>query len=80
MMTFDLEKYLIERLASLQEEAEQKKVVPAYTTKDELFKAINKDVRAVLNKLFQEKKIRVHKTVHAPIKDFVELVKDSDNE
>ena len=44
-------------------------------TRGELFGAIDKDVKAVLNKMFQEKKIKVHKTIHAPIRDFVELVK-----
>jgi len=76
-MTSDFEKYLYEKLDSLQtEKAERlKNVEPHYVTKKELFDAIESDKKAILNKWFKEGKIKVHKTVHAPIHDFVELVK-----
>lgn len=77
-MIDDLEKYLYEKLEAMQtEKAERlKNVEPHMVTKAEFFAAVDKDVRAVLNNLFHEKKIKVHKTIHAPIHDFVELVKE----
>ena len=67
--------YLYSRLEQMQEEKAKSTHVPNMVTRGELFGAIDKDVKAVLNKMFQEKKIKVHKTIHAPIRDFVELVK-----
>ena len=73
----DLEKYIYEKLAEMQtEKAERlKNVEPHMVTKKELFDAIEADKKAILNKWFREGKIKVHKTIHAPIHDFVELVK-----
>lgn len=73
----DLEKYLYAKLDAMQtEKAERlKNVEPNYVTKKELFDAIEADKKAILNKWFKEGKIKVHKTIHAPIHDFVELVK-----
>ena len=77
----DLEKYIVAKLQEMQtEKAERlKNVEPNWVTKSELFEAIEKDKRAALNKLFNEKKIKVHKTIHAPIMDFVEYVGDKEN-
>lgn len=74
----DLEKYLYAKLDALQtEKAERlKNVEPNWLTKKEFFDAIEADKKAILNKWFKEGKIRVHKTIHAPIHDFVELVKE----
>ena len=75
-MINNLEKYIDTKLQAMQsEKAERlKDVEPKWITKAELFSAIDKDVKAVLNKLFHEKKIRVHKTIHAPIQDYVEYL------
>lgn len=72
----DLEKYLYAKLDALQtEKAERlKNVEPNYVTKKELFDAIEADKKAILNKWFKEGKIRVHKTIHSSIYDFVELI------
>lgn len=68
--------YLYSRLEQMQEEKAKSTHVPNMVTRGELFAAIDKDVKAVLNKMFQEKKIKVHKTIHAATQDFVELVKE----
>lgn len=77
-MISDLEKYLYAKLDAMQtEKAERlKNVEPNWLTKKEFFDAIEADKKAILNKWFKEGKIRVHKTIHAPIHDFVELVKE----
>ena len=77
-MISDFEKYIYEKLDALQtEKAERlKNVEPNFVTKRELFDAIEADKKAILNKWFREGKIKVHKTIHAPINDFVELVKE----
>jgi hypothetical protein len=74
----DLEKYLYAKLDALQnEKAERlKNVEPNWLTKKEFFDAIEADKKAILNKWFREGKIRVHKTIHAQIHDYVELVKE----
>lgn len=79
-MISDFEKYLYEKLDAMQtEKAERlKNVEPNYVTKKELFDAIEADKKAILNKWFKEGKIKVHKTIHAPIHDFVELVKEEE--
>jgi hypothetical protein len=71
-----LEKYLYAKLDAMQtEKAERlKNVEPNWVTKTELFAAIEADKKAILNKWFKEGKIRVHKTIHSSIYDFVELV------
>jgi hypothetical protein len=68
--------YLVGKLKALQEEKAGSSTYPNMVTKAELFKAIDKDIKAVLNQMFREKKIKVHKTIHAPLNDFVELVKE----
>lgn len=77
-MISDFEKYLYEKLSEMQEtKAEEKSdVFPNMVTKKELFDAIEADKKAILNKWFKEGKIKVHKTIHAPIHDYVELVKE----
>lgn len=77
-MISELEKYLYAKLDALQtEKAERlKNVEPNWVTKKEFFDAIESDKKAILNKWFREGKIKVHKTIHAPIHDFVELVKE----
>ena len=77
-MISELEKYLYEKLDAMQiEKAERlKNVEPHMVTKHELFDAIEADKKAILNKWFREGKIKVHKTIHAPIHDYVELVKE----
>ena len=72
----NLEQYIYAKLDAMQTEKAKSTHVPNMVTRGELFAAIDKDVKAVLNKMFQEKKIKVHKTIHAPIQDFVELIKE----
>ena len=74
----DLEKYLYTKLDAMQtEKAERlKNVEPNMITKSEFFSAVDKDIRAIMNKLFHEKRIKVHKTIHADIHDYIELVKE----
>ena len=77
-MVEDLEKYLYAKLDAMQtEKAERlKNVEPHMITKSEFFSAVDKDIRAIMNKLFHEKRIKVHKTIHADIHDYIELVKE----
>jgi hypothetical protein len=77
-MISELEKYLYAKLDEMQtEKAERlKNVMPNWITKKEFFDAIEADKKAILNKWFKEGKIRVHKTIHAPIHDYVELEKE----
>ena len=79
-MISELEKYLYAKLDAMQTEkaALLKNVEPNYVTKKEFFDAIEADKKAILNKWFKEGKIKVHKTIHAPIHDFVELVKEEE--
>lgn len=72
--------YLMQKLEDMQtEKAERlKNVEPHMVTKKELFDAIESDKKAILNKWFKEGKIKVHKTIHAPIHDYVELVKEEE--
>lgn len=76
----DLEKYLFAKLEAMQtEKAERmKNVEPSFVTKREFFDAIEADKKAILNKWFKEGKIKVHKTIHAPIHDYVELIKEEE--
>ena len=77
-MISDLEKYLYAKLDAMQtEKAERlKNVEPHYVTKKEIYDAIIVDAKSILNKMFHENKVKVHKTIHAPIHDYVELVKE----
>lgn len=72
-----LEKYITAKLDAMQSEKASSKVEPKFVTKGELLEAISKDTRKVLNKMFVEKKIKVHPTKDAPINDFVELIKEN---
>ena len=76
----ELEKYLYAKLDAMQtEKAERlKNVEPHMITKSEFFSADDKDIRAIMNKLFHEKRIKVHKTIHSDIHDYIELVKNAD--
>lgn len=71
-----LEKYIYDKLDAMQTEKSTQKVEPCLVTKAELFGAIDKDIRKTLNKMFLAKQIKVHKTVHAPAQDYVELIKE----
>lgn len=61
---------------AMQTEKANSNVVPKFVTKGELLGAISKDARKALNKMYVEKKIKVHPTKDAPINDFVELIKE----
>ena len=76
----DLEKYIEAKLQEMQtEKAERlKNVEPNMITKVEFFSAVDNDIRAIMNKLFHEKRIKVHKTIHADINDYIELVKNAE--
>lgn len=79
-MMEDLEKYIYAKLEAMQEEKAErlKNVEPHLVTKREFFDAIEADKKAILNKWFREGKIRVHKTIHSPIHDYVELIKENE--
>lgn len=76
----DLEKYLYAKLDAMQtEKAERlKNVEPNWCTKKEIYDAIIVDAKAILNKMFHENKVKVHKTKDAPIHDYVELIKEEE--
>ena len=76
MIMNNLEQYITAKLDAMQTEKSKSTFIPNFVTKGELLGAINKDIRKVLNKMFVEKKIKVHPTKDAPINDFVELVKE----
>ena len=76
MVNSKLEQYLYEKLDEMQTEKAKSTHVPNMVTRGELFGAIDKDVKNILNQWFREKKIKVHKTIHAQIQDYVELVKE----
>lgn len=71
-----LEQYITAKLDAMQTEKSKSNVEPKFVTKGELFGAINKDIRSVLNKMFVENKLKIHPTKDASINDFVELVKE----
>ena len=73
---FKLEEYIVSKLDEMQKEkaVQMSNIEPNFVTNGELFSGIDKDVRAVLNKLYREKRIRIHETVHAKCKNYVELV------
>ena len=72
----NLEQYITAKLDAMQTEKAKSTIEPKFVTKGELLGAVNKDIRSVLNKMFVEKKLKIHPTKDAPIQDFVELVKD----
>ena len=71
-----LDEYITLKLTQMQEAKSASTTEPNWVTKAELFNAIDKDVRKVLNKMFKAKQIKIHKTIHASINDFVEIVTD----
>lgn len=76
-MTSDLEKYIYIKLDAMQAEKAKHPVHPCLVTKAEFFSSVDKDIRKVLNKMFVEKKLKVHPTKDAPIQDYIELVKEN---
>ena len=72
----NLEKYIYAKLNAMQTEKAKQPVHPCLVTKAEFFASVDKDIRKVLNKMFIEKKLKVHPTKDAPIQDFIELVKE----
>lgn len=67
--------YLYSRLELMQDKKKAtENKVPNMVTKGELFAQIEKDAKDVLNQMFRDKIIKVHKTIHAPNQDFVELI------
>lgn len=75
-MISDLEKYIYAKLDTMQTEKAKQTVHPNMLTKAEFFAAVDKDIRKVLNKMFIEKKLKVHPTVHSSSNDYIELVKN----
>lgn len=71
-----LEQYIYAKLDEMQTEKAQQPVHPKLVTKAEFFASVDKDIRKVLNKMFVEKRLKVHPTKDAPIQDFIELVKE----
>lgn len=71
-----LKAYLGLRLNGLQEEKAKSTIMPNQVTKMELFAAIDKDVKSILNEWWRAGKIKVHKTVHPSQNDYVELIKN----
>lgn len=75
-MISELEQYIYAKLDAMLTEKAKSAVEPKFVTKGELLGEINKDIRKVLNKMFVEKKIKIHPTKDAPTNDFVELIKE----
>ena len=79
-MVSDLEKYIHDKLDAMQAEKAKQPIHPNMLTKAEFLSAVDKDIRKVLNKMFIEKKLKVHPTVHPSVNDYIELVKEDKNE
>lgn len=75
-MISELEKYIYTKLDEMQNEKAKSTTVPRFVTKAEFFASVDKDIRKVMNKMFVEKRLKVHPTKDAPIQDFIELVKE----
>lgn len=73
----NLEQYIYAKLEAMQSEKAKSAVVPMFVTKGEILGAVVKDARKVLNKMYIEKRLKVHPTKDAPINDFIELVKEN---
>lgn len=73
----NLEQYITAKLDTMQTEKANSTTVPRFVTKAEFFASVDKDIRKVLNKMYIEKKLKVHPTKDAPIQDFIELVKEN---
>jgi predicted component of type VI protein secretion system len=76
-MIEDFEKYLYDKLSEMQETkaTENANVSPNWVTKTEIYQAVDKDMKAILNEWWRAGKIKVHKTIHASQNDYVELIK-----
>ena len=72
----NLEQYIYDKLDTMQTEKAKYPVHPCLVTKADFFASVNKDIRKVMNKLFLEKRLKVHPTKDAPIQDYIELVKE----
>lgn len=72
----NLEQYIYAKLDAMQTEKAQQPIHPNFVTKAEFFVAVNADIRNVLNKMYLEKKLKVHPTVHPSVNDYIELVKE----
>ena len=73
----NLEQYIYAKLDAMQTEKAKQPIHPRLVSKAEFFASVDKDIRKVLNKMFVEKKLKVHPTKDAPIQDFIELVKEN---
>lgn len=73
----ELEQYIYTKLDAMQTEKAKQPIHPNMVTKAEFFAAVNKDVRNVLNKLYIEKRLKVHQTIHSSTNDYIELVKNN---
>ena len=78
----DLEKYIEQKLAELQaEKAERmKNISPNWMTRFELRSAIEADIRAILNRMYHQGKVRVYQTQHDKSHDYIEYLGGQDNE
>ena len=76
----NLEKYITAKLDAMQTEKARQPIHPNMLTKAEFLSAVDKDVRKVINKMYIEKKLKVHPTVHPSVNDYIELVKENENE
>lgn len=72
----NLEQYIYTKLNAMQTEKAKQQVHPNMLTKAEFLSAVDKDIRKVLNKMYIEKRLKVHPTKDAPIQDFIELIKE----
>lgn len=75
-MISELEKYITAKIDAMQTEKAEQPIHPNMLTKSEFLSAVDKDIRKVLNKMFVEKRLKVHPTKDAPAQDFIELVKE----
>lgn len=77
-MISELEKYIYAKLDEMQTEKAKQPIHPKLVNKAEFFASVDKDIRKVLNKMFVEKRLKVHPTKDAPINDFIELIKEEE--
>lgn len=73
----DLEQYIYAKLDAMQTEKAKQLIHPNMLTKAEFLSAVDKDIRKVLNKMYVEKKLKVHQTVHSSANDYIQLVKNN---
>lgn len=71
-----LEHYIVSKLDEMQREKAERlaNTIPNWLTRKELMDAIHQDESDILNKLWKEGKVKVHKTKDAAINDYVEFV------